>query len=133
MSPQEDAYFEFDRPEVRAVGETGLDYYRDSAPAGIQQEWFRAHIEIARQDGKALMIHDWDAHEDVLRPSLRQRIASRVDASGRMVQLDRGRRANRADEVLEQGRLVRRQGGPKAGAVGGLDALPLTHREPGCP
>jgi TatD DNase family protein len=55
------------RPEVRAVGETGLDYYRDSAPAGIQQEWFRAHIEIARQAGKALMIHDRDAHEDVLR------------------------------------------------------------------
>ncbi len=53
-------------PRVRAVGETGLDYYRDSAPAGLQREWFRAHIEIAKATGKALMIHDRDAHDDVL-------------------------------------------------------------------
>ncbi len=53
-------------PRVRAVGETGLDYYRDHAPAGLQREWFRAHIEIARAAGKALMIHDRDAHDDVL-------------------------------------------------------------------
>jgi TatD DNase family protein len=55
------------RPEVRAIGETGLDYYRDSAAPPVQQEWFRAHIEIAKRTGKALMIHDRDAHEDVLR------------------------------------------------------------------
>lgn len=53
--------------QVRAVGETGLDYYRDYAPPAVQQEWFRAHIQIAKQSGKALMIHDRDAHEDVLR------------------------------------------------------------------
>ncbi len=53
-------------PQVRAVGETGLDYYRDSAPAPVQQEWFRAHIEIAKATGKTLMIHDREAHEDVL-------------------------------------------------------------------
>ena len=53
-------------PEVRAVGETGLDYYRDHSPPGLQREWFRAHIEIARAAGKALMIHDRDAHDDVL-------------------------------------------------------------------
>ena len=35
--------------------------------AELQQEWFRAHIAIAKQAGKALMIHDRDAHEDVLR------------------------------------------------------------------
>lgn len=52
--------------QVRAIGETGLDYYRDSAPPQLQREWFRAHIEIAKQAGKALMIHDRDAHEDVL-------------------------------------------------------------------
>ncbi len=52
---------------VRAVGETGLDYYRDSAPPALQQEWFRAHIEIARVTGKPLMIHDRDAHADVLK------------------------------------------------------------------
>jgi TatD DNase family protein len=33
----------------------------------LQREWFRAHIEIAKQAGKPLMIHDRDAHEDVLR------------------------------------------------------------------
>jgi len=37
----------------------------DVAPP-LQREWFRAHIEIAKQAGKALMIHDRDAHEDVL-------------------------------------------------------------------
>jgi TatD DNase family protein len=54
------------RPEVRAVGETGLDYYRDDAPPAVQREWFRAHIDLAKRAGKALMIHDRDAHEDVL-------------------------------------------------------------------
>jgi TatD DNase family protein len=53
-------------PQVRAIGETGLDYYRDWAPPELQREWFRAHIEIAKRSGKALMIHDRDAHEDVL-------------------------------------------------------------------
>jgi TatD DNase family protein len=53
-------------PQVRAVGETGLDYYRDNAPPQVQRDWFRAHIDIAKQVGKPLMIHDRDAHEDVL-------------------------------------------------------------------
>ena len=53
-------------PQDRAVGETGLDYYRDSAPPQVQREWFRAHIDIAKQAGKPLMIHDRDAHADVL-------------------------------------------------------------------
>ncbi len=53
-------------PQVRAVGETGLDYYRDSAPRDVQRDWFRAHIDIAKQAGKPLMIHDRDAHADVL-------------------------------------------------------------------
>ncbi len=54
-------------PQVRAVGETGLDYYWDDAPHEVQQEWFRAHIAVAKQAGKPLMIHDRDAHEDILR------------------------------------------------------------------
>jgi len=53
-------------PRVRAVGETGLDYYRDYADPAVQRDWFRAHIAIAKQSGKALMIHDRDAHDDVL-------------------------------------------------------------------
>jgi TatD DNase family protein len=53
-------------PRVVAIGETGLDYYRDWAEPAVQREWFRAHIEIARSTGKALMIHDREAHADVL-------------------------------------------------------------------
>ncbi|HEX9041470.1 MAG TPA: TatD family hydrolase [Trebonia sp.] len=53
-------------PKVIAIGETGLDYYRDYSARDVQLAWFRAHIELARRTGKALMIHDRDAHEDVL-------------------------------------------------------------------
>jgi TatD DNase family protein len=56
-----------EQPKVRAVGETGLDYYRDHADPALQRDWFRAHIGIAKRTGKALMIHDRNAHEDVLR------------------------------------------------------------------
>ncbi|HEX6469565.1 MAG TPA: TatD family hydrolase [Streptosporangiaceae bacterium] len=56
-----------DLPQVRAVGETGLDYYRDWAPRADQQRSFRAHIEIAKHSGKTLVIHDREAHDDVLR------------------------------------------------------------------
>jgi len=55
------------RPRVVAVGETGLDYYRDHAAPDVQRWWFREHIEIAKRTGKALMIHDREAHADVLR------------------------------------------------------------------
>ncbi|MFF1561092.1 TatD family hydrolase [Streptomyces sp. NPDC058279] len=55
-------------PHVKAVGETGLDYFR-TGPEGMaaQERSFRAHIEIAKRHGKALVIHDRDAHADVLR------------------------------------------------------------------
>ncbi|MDN5858756.1 MAG: TatD family hydrolase [Pseudonocardia sp.] len=52
---------------VVAVGETGLDYYWDYSPPADQQESFRRHIDLAKRIGKALMIHDRDAHDDVLR------------------------------------------------------------------
>ncbi|HEX2361709.1 MAG TPA: TatD family hydrolase [Jiangellaceae bacterium] len=53
---------------VRAVGETGLDYYRTGPDGHADQEAsFRAHIEMARRHGKALVIHDRNAHDDVLR------------------------------------------------------------------
>lgn len=56
------------QPEVRAVGETGLDHFRTGEDGRVAQERsFRAHIAIARRFGKALMIHDRDAHRDVLR------------------------------------------------------------------
>ena len=53
---------------VRGVGETGLDYFRTGAEGRAAQEAsFRAHIGIAKRYGKALVIHDRDAHGDVLR------------------------------------------------------------------
>ncbi|MFC7341869.1 TatD family hydrolase [Saccharopolyspora griseoalba] len=54
-------------PRVVAVGETGLDYYWDYSPPEPQQEAFRWHIELAKRTGKPLMIHDREAHEDILR------------------------------------------------------------------
>ncbi len=56
------------RERVRGIGETGLDYYRtDETGRDQQHRSFRAHIEIAKRHGKALVIHDRDAHDDVLR------------------------------------------------------------------
>ncbi|HVW80777.1 MAG TPA: TatD family hydrolase [Mycobacteriales bacterium] len=53
---------------VVAIGETGLDHFRtEDAGWGSQEESFRRHISIAKQSGKAVMIHDREAHEDVLR------------------------------------------------------------------
>ncbi len=55
-------------PAVKAIGETGLDHFRTGPEGqGAQEESFRAHIQIAKDVGKALVIHDRDAHEDVLR------------------------------------------------------------------
>ncbi|MGW1158360.1 TatD family hydrolase [Streptomyces sp. NPDC002513] len=68
----DEALAEIDRlaalPQVKGVGETGLDYFR-TGPEGMaaQERSFRAHIEIAKRHGKALVIHDRDAHADVLR------------------------------------------------------------------
>jgi TatD DNase family protein len=67
----EDDHAEIERlardPRVVAVGETGLDYYWDYSPPEAQQESFRRHIDLAKRLGKPLMIHDRDAHDDVLR------------------------------------------------------------------
>ncbi|WP_371653179.1 MULTISPECIES: TatD family hydrolase [unclassified Streptomyces] len=68
----DDALAEIDRlaalPHVKAVGETGLDYFRTGADGmAAQERSFRAHIEIAKRHGKALVIHDREAHADVLR------------------------------------------------------------------
>jgi TatD DNase family protein len=56
------------RPRVRGVGETGLDTFRTGEEGrAAQEESFRAHIAIAKRYDKALIIHDRDAHADVLR------------------------------------------------------------------
>ncbi len=56
-------------PQVVAVGETGLDHYRTEGDEGrrAQEESFRRHIAIAKETNCALVIHDRDAHDDVLR------------------------------------------------------------------
>ncbi len=55
-------------PHVVAIGETGLDHFRtESDDWSAQEDGFRRHIDIAKRHGKALMIHDRDAHADVLR------------------------------------------------------------------
>ena len=54
-------------PRVRAIGETGLDYFR--TPPELQkrqQESFKWHIDLAKRTKKALVIHDRDSHDDVL-------------------------------------------------------------------
>ena len=65
-------------PRVVAVGETGLDYYWDRTTPADQQEHFRRHIELAKRVRKTLMIHDRDAHADVLRILSEQRAPDRV-------------------------------------------------------
>jgi TatD DNase family protein len=68
------------RPRVRAVGETGLDFFRTGDEGRAAQfESFEAHIEIAKQHGLALQIHDRDAHDEVVR------VLKRVGAPERTV------------------------------------------------
>jgi TatD DNase family protein len=68
----EAAFAEIDRlaahPRVRAVGETGLDFFRTGDQGRVvQEESFRRHIALAKRHGKALVIHDRDSHDAVLR------------------------------------------------------------------
>jgi TatD DNase family protein len=54
-------------PRVRAIGETGLDYFRTPPELrSRQQESVKWHIDLAKRTNKALVIHDRDSHEDVL-------------------------------------------------------------------
>lgn len=66
-----EALAEIDRlaadPNVRAVGETGLDYFRTGHELRpFQHDSFREHIRIAQRHDRTLMIHDRDAHDDIL-------------------------------------------------------------------
>lgn len=55
-------------PRVRAIGETGLDYFRTEGEAALkaQMDSFEAHIELAKRHELAMQIHDRDAHDDVI-------------------------------------------------------------------
>lgn len=60
------------QPRVRAVGETGLDFFRTGDDGRrAQHESFEAHIDVAKRHGVALQIHDRDAHDEVVETLLR--------------------------------------------------------------
>jgi TatD DNase family protein len=54
------------QPEVVAVGECGLDYFRDFSPRAAQRQAFHRQLELALQIGKPVFLHQRDAHEDFL-------------------------------------------------------------------
>jgi TatD DNase family protein len=52
--------------EVVGVGETGLDFYRNRSPRAAQERSFRLHLELARELGKPVVVHDREAHGETL-------------------------------------------------------------------
>jgi len=79
-----------------AIGETGLDYYRDRAPREDQERAFRAQIALARETGKPLVIHTREAEEDTL-------AILREDAEGVTVVLHCFSMPGHLDEALDRG------------------------------
>lgn len=65
---------------VRAIGETGLDFFRTEGEAALaaQEHAFRRHIQIAQKYGMPVMVHDRDAHDDVVRVLLDERVETDV-------------------------------------------------------
>ena len=65
---------------VRAVGETGLDFFRTQGEQALaaQEYSFRRHIQIAMKFGLPVMVHDRDAHDDVVRVLLDERVETDV-------------------------------------------------------
>ena len=63
--------------KVVAIGEIGLDFYRDRSPRDIQRAAFRKQVRLARKLGKPVIVHDRDAHEEVLQ-ILREENAAEV-------------------------------------------------------
>jgi TatD DNase family protein len=83
-------------PNCRAIGETGLDYYRDYAPRPDQERAFAAQIEIARDYGKPLVIHTRAAEDDTVDTLAR-------DAQGLQVVLHCFSMPDRLEECLDHG------------------------------
>jgi TatD DNase family protein len=100
-------------PSCRAIGETGLDDYRDYAPRADQERAFAAQIEIARDLGKPLVIHTRAAEDDTIATLAR-------DADGLEVILHCFSMPSRLAECLDHGWWISFAGNvtyPKAGAL----------------
>ncbi|MDD5559360.1 TatD family hydrolase [Candidatus Methylomirabilis sp.] len=54
------------QPKVVAIGEAGLDFYRDRSPRDVQAEAFRCQIRLARELDVPLIVHDRDAHRETM-------------------------------------------------------------------
>ncbi|MDK2820662.1 MAG: TatD DNase family protein [Clostridia bacterium] len=65
---------------VVAIGETGLDYYRNLSPRNVQQEVFHWHLGLAHELRLPVIIHDRDAHEDTMKILRKNR--SKLSAGG---------------------------------------------------
>jgi len=85
-----------EHPRCRAIGETGLDHYRDYAPRADQERAFAAQIELARATGKPLVIHTRAADDDTI-DTLREQ------AAGLDVILHCFSMPDRLDECVEHG------------------------------
>ncbi len=64
-------------PKVVALGEIGLDFYRDRTPRETQRSAFRKQIQLAKEVGKPIIVHDRDAHDEVIQ-ILREEHAAEV-------------------------------------------------------
>jgi TatD DNase family protein len=53
------------QPQVVAVGEIGLDFFRNLSPPDVQRQAFARQLELAAQVGKPVLVHDRDAHDEV--------------------------------------------------------------------
>jgi TatD DNase family protein len=85
-----------EHPRCAAIGETGLDYYRDYAPRADQERAFHAQIDLARATGKPLVIHTRAAEDDTI-DTLRRR------ADGVAVIMHCFSMPDRLDECLDAG------------------------------